>query len=440
MLAFAGLSLSEILSAPGSGSATHVDPLVLLFPMLVLVGAAGLAVRLIRRATSAARSARADRTAAFLALRRLARAAGTTPALFVGVAVAVGVLTYASTVSASVQATADAKAEIFVGSDVSYSFTSPVPVPRALAGSATAVERMDSSVVRVPGMGSLEVLAVDRATFADAAFWDRSFASSSLSDLVAAVAPSGGQAPVPIVAVGGVPASGTIDFEDPALTSLRFRRVAVARDFPGMVANAPLIVMDRTLVPDGSPHLDQLWVRGNVGRADVVVHGVTSSGSDPPIVLAESVATKVESTNDFVPLFWMFSFLRWLAIVTGVVVVWGVLLQAESQERARRLAAALARRMGLRERESREALLVELAAPLLAATLVGAGVALIAARTVFATLDPKPTLPPPELFRPSWGTVIATLAIVVAGCGLLAAWLDRSSRRANASEVIRGGS
>jgi putative ABC transport system permease protein len=442
ILGLAGLSLSQILSAPYavSGSPGHIDPLVLLFPILVLLGVAGLAARALRRATPSLRSVRTDRTALFLALRRLARAVGTTPALFVGVAVAVGVLTYASTLADSVQATANAKAELFAGSDVSYSFTSTVAVPGALAGSATAVERMDSSTVRVPGVGNVEVLAIDRSTFADAAFWDRSFANASLEDLLAAMAPLGGNGPVPIVAVGSeVPSTGRMDFEDPAATSVSFRRVAVAWDFPGIVANTPLIVLDRRAVPDGSPHLDQLWVRGDVGRADSVVHGVTSSGSEPPILLAESVATKVESNNDFLPLFWMFSFLRWLAIATGLVVVWGVLLQAESQERARRLAAALARRMGLRQRESRAALLVEIAVPLLTATVVGVLVAWIAARAVFATLDPKPALPPPALFRPSVGAMLLTFGIVLFGSAILAVALDRMSRRANPAEVVRGG-
>jgi putative ABC transport system permease protein len=441
LLGLAGLSLSEILSTPEAASgSSRVDPLVLLFPILVLLGAAGFAARALRRATPLLRSVRTDRTTVFLAVRRLAGAAGTTPALFIGVAVAVGVLTYASTLSASVQATADAKAKLFVGSDVSYSFTAPVMVPAAMAGSATAVERMDSSVVRVPGTSAPEVLAIDRSTFARAAFWDRSFASASLSDLIGTLAPAGGAAAVPIVAVGsGVPATGSIDFDDPAATSVRFRRVAVASDFPGMVANTPLIVMDRSLVPTESPHLDQLWVRGDVGRADTVVRNVTSTGADPPILLAESLATKVESNNDFLPLFWMFSFLRWIAIATGLVMLWGVLLQAESQERARRLAAALARRMGLEQRESRVALLVEIAVPLLAATVVGVLFAWIAARTVFATLDPKPTLPPPALFRPSIGTMLLTFGVVLVGCAIMAVVLDRRSRRANPSEVIRGG-
>ncbi|MFL5767180.1 MAG: FtsX-like permease family protein [Actinomycetota bacterium] len=440
VLAAAGLSLAEILSSSGAaGSSIRVDPLVLLFPILVLLGAAGLAARALRRAGPALRSVRTDRTIAFLAIRRLANAVGTTPALFVGVAVAVGVLTYASTLSGSVQATAEAKAEVFAGSDVSYSFTTPVTVPRALAGSATAVERMDSSTVRVSGAGNVEVLAIDRSTFADAAFWDPSFATPSLEDLLEAMEPSGGKAPVPVVAVGNtVPASGTIAFEDPAATSLGFRRVAVTREFPGMVANTPLIVLDQSVLPGGSPHLDQLWVRGDVRDADAVVRTLTS-GPEAPIVLAESVASNVEATNDFLPLFWMFSFLRWIAIATGLVVLWGVLLQAESQERARRLAQALARRMGLRRRDSRLALGLEIAVPLLLATLAGAAVAWAAARTVFGTLDPKPELPPPALFRMSWGAVGATFLILIVGCVVLAAVLERSSRRANQAEVVRGG-
>ena len=95
--------------------------------------------------------------------------------------------------------------------------------------------------------------------------------------------------------------------------------------------------------------------------------------------------------------------------------------------------------MGLRQRDSRVALLVEIAVPLLTATVVGALVAWIAARTVFATLDPKPALPPPALFRPAVEAMLLTLGLVLVGSGILAVVLDRTSRRADQAEVIRGG-
>lgn len=72
--------------------------------------------------------------ASYLAVRRLARARAAALGLVAATAVAVGVLAYASTMDRSLQATLEAKAHTYVGSDVAVGSTTTHPCPRASTG------------------------------------------------------------------------------------------------------------------------------------------------------------------------------------------------------------------------------------------------------------------------------------------------------------------
>jgi hypothetical protein len=204
-----------------------------------------------------------------------------------------------------------------------------------------------------------------------------------------------------------------------------------------MSPNIPLLVIDRRLVPPESPHLNELWARGDVDQIENAVTDAFGSGVDSPIILAESVAADVEATNDFLPLFWMLAFLRWLGLAAGLVALWAVLLHLEAQERARQVSSALVRRMGLTDAERRATLLLEIGTLVGVASIVGMAMAWGAARLVSGTLDPLPMLPPPGLFRVPWAVVVVTSVVMVAMYWIIARVVQRGSDRTDVGSVMR---
>src|SRR5205823_6684860 len=150
VLALAGGSLYEILSRgtvpfqrSANGGTPTVDSFLLLFPILFLAGTAGLAVRGVRRLFPRLRSASArTRAPVYLAAHRLAGATRTALGMVTAVALAIGILTYAGTLAASVTATSKAKALVFTGSNVSVSVTTDSPIPGTIGPLSTKVIAM----------------------------------------------------------------------------------------------------------------------------------------------------------------------------------------------------------------------------------------------------------------------------------------------------------
>src|SRR5439155_19623496 len=103
-------------------------------------------------------------------------------------ALAIGSLISAGTLTRSVSATSDAKALVFTGSDVAVTVAEDVSVPAALRRKATVVKVIESGYL-LPDQQPLNILGVDRRTFADGAFWDPSFAGKSLPDLLEDLTP-----------------------------------------------------------------------------------------------------------------------------------------------------------------------------------------------------------------------------------------------------------
>src|SRR5215211_5917199 len=223
----------------------RIDLLLLAFPMLFLVGTVALAVRLLGLVVGRLRTAGAAWPhALYLAARRVAHGARLALLLVAASALSIGVMVYAATLTLSVPATLDAKARTFVGSDVSVEgFTRGAAIPPDL--DATVVQRYEQ--VLVDGKPVM-MLAIDPATFARAAFWDRSLADRPLDRIVADLAPGDAGRPVPVVVVGrALPDRFDFDlFLGTAGRSVRFpaRVTERARAFPGMRAN-PLVVVDR---------------------------------------------------------------------------------------------------------------------------------------------------------------------------------------------------
>ena len=109
-------------------------------------------------------------------------------------------LVYASALTRSSRASLAAKAQVFIGSDVRVSLVGQPAIPPSLARRATVVRRPETVMA---GDQDVDLIAIDRRTFAQAAFWDSSFGSASLRSLLAKLGPSEpGQQAAAIVANG----------------------------------------------------------------------------------------------------------------------------------------------------------------------------------------------------------------------------------------------
>ena len=433
-LAFRRLATEGPPVATGS-EPPRIDLLLLAFPMLFLIGAVGLAVRLLGLVVRRLRTAgTAWPHAAYLAARRVAHNARLALLLVAASALSIGVMVYAATLTLSVRATLDAKARTFLGGDVSVEgFTRDAAIPADL--DATVVDRYEEVLV---GGSPVMMLAIDPATFARGAFWDRSLADQPLDRIVADLAPEPGTSgePVPVVVVGrALPDRFAFDlFLGTQARSVRFQaRVSErVRAFPGMRAN-PLVVIDRRALGDLEPAKETLlWARGGreqvlaaLDRADIRVVGVVTDAGD------------VLDVTSFLATSWTFGFLQSLGILTGLITAGGLLLYLETRQRSRRAAYALSRRMGLSRAAHLGSLLAEVGGTLLGGFAIGAGLSFVAARLVYLRLDALPAVPPAPLLRTPVPALAGTAAAVLA-VTWLAAWMaQRSADRTNLAEVLR---
>ena len=120
-------------------------------------------------------------------------------------AVSVGIVIFGAALAASLRATVQAKTTLPSGAFQVFDLQVPVPVPQSDTtwkhATSVTVTAEDATVTQ--GHRASVVLGVDPTTFARGAFWESSFASSSLSDLLRRIKPNGATGRVPVIAVGG---------------------------------------------------------------------------------------------------------------------------------------------------------------------------------------------------------------------------------------------
>jgi putative ABC transport system permease protein len=438
VLALAAAAFYEILTRGGGpigppDEPPRVDRLLLLFPILFVAGAAGLAVRSLRRLLPRLRAARAGSPPAYLALRRLASAPRMALLLVTASALAVGMLSYAGVLSTSIRTTADVKASMSVGSDVSVILggeASAVPgIP------STPVERVQD-VTLVPAGPPAEVLGIDRRTFAGAAFWDASVIGGSVEDVVGKLAPATAER-LPVAVAGDAPTSVRA-IRIPGGDSLPVQVVSRLEAFPG---NRPGTV---TVVTDLAGLQRSAQAHGTSVRT---VHELWAKG-DPTAVLrrlaAHRIPTDVASTAEaakrsprFLALSWTFGYLEALGVAAGLVALLGMVLYLQARQRDREVAYALARRMGLTSGAHGASVALELAGMLVVAFVIGTALAVAAAWLVFARLDPLPALPPTPLLRLPFSLFLGAAGVLVLA-SVAGAWIvQQRADRANVAEMMR---
>ena len=147
---------------------------VFLFPLLLALGVAIVAARLMAFVLSRRRRGDARRvTAWYLAVRRLASSSRLATLFVVAASLALAMFAASQTMVSSLRTTVDAKAEVFVGSDVQLQIGPDTAVPADLGFPATISTR-SREAGRFPDTDRLfDLISIDPATFEAAAYWNR---------------------------------------------------------------------------------------------------------------------------------------------------------------------------------------------------------------------------------------------------------------------------
>ena len=443
-LVLAGAAYYEVrirgTSTVAAAGPAKVDTLVLLFPLLLLAGGAGVAARLVQAGfRSVSHRLRAWPFPAYLAARRIASASRVASLLVASAAVAVGVLIFAGSLAGSIDAAVGAKAATFVGSDVVTEVGGGVRgLPPHPPGPVTLVERIGSGVLTVPPGGSVpEVLTIDPATFPAAVRWQPSFSPRALPDLVGLLRPRT-DLRLSAILVGG---DGPLDTLQIGQQFLAVRLAAQIDAFPGASAGRPTLVVDRVAwrrvlraAKVSSSSLEasnEVWARGS---PQPILAWLRRGGV---AVIRDVTATEVLGSPTFLALRWTFGFLQGLGVLAAAISLVGMVLYLQARQRSREVAWALARRMGFSRTAGRASLACELGILLLVAYVVGATLATAAASLVLSRLDPIPALAPTLLLRVPALLLLVTAAGLVASALLGALQASWVAERRNVAQVMR---
>jgi putative ABC transport system permease protein len=423
--------------AQGDDTVGRASLAVIVLPLVLTASLAGLAARALRWPLEALRrpSERLPE-AAYLALRRVARAHVLARLLITGGALSFGMFVYAHTVARSLDETARARSFLFVGSDVQGWVDADDRIPAGFPLPATVVTRVPGAQIRGT---EVDVLAVDPDTLAAAAHWERRW-GPPLASLAEGLRDGHGSRLQTVVA-------GDADLDGPLAiggTSVPITVAARTRAFPGMaLSGRPLVVvargaLERVVEANGgydpaTPGAAEsyVWVKGDPIEAKRLL---AASPLRPfPILAAEQARENpaIRSVTE------TFSFLGALGLVAGALAVVGTLFYVTARQRERVVSYALARRMGLRRGTHRLALALELGWMLLVALAIGAALALLAARLIVVELDAPIELPSGPLLGTPWGILGAAAIALTVAAAAGSLLVDAYTRRASISEVIR---
>jgi putative ABC transport system permease protein len=381
-----------------------------------------------RHADGSGRRRRARSMIWYLGWHRVAREAAAVAVLAGATALPIALATYGDTVTRSVQTTIDGEAKLLVGADVVVTLKQRVPVPAVFGDDATEVLRVTGVIIAGT---DLTLYAVNPAQFSKVAFWNDQIDGKALSAILAPLAgPHQSGTPYAAVTSGNVPSgvqAPTWGF--PTKTTYDLTRYETLPAEQGGYKS--LIVTTDSLGAEADEASPQLWIHG-----DPATIRTKLAALNLPIISTSSVDT-VYSNTVFQPLTYTFEYLTALSILTGVVTIVGLLLYVEAQAPGHRRGYVIARRMGLRARTHRSALLVELALPLGVGLGLGLAIAVSLTYAFSAGFDVDPTLPPHTLITlPT--AVIAGIAAAVAVVAVLASsFAQLRVGRANPSEVLR---
>ena len=408
------------------GSVAHVDPRLLIVPMLLVAAGAGLVARLVRwRLAAAGRDRGSSAPAVFLAGRRIAAAPGAAALLIAVTAVPVALSTYGATVTGSTQRTLRAEARTIVGSDVVFQLTETVEVPTQLAEDATIVLRYNAANL---GTKQVDVLGVDPAGWADVA-------ESGVAPLDSLAAELFAGQPTVAVASGTEPGTAELVLSKGFLSGeqrVPVRIAATTDALPAEHGGYSVVVMHRDVLAElTSSARPELWMEGD---EETAIRAVV----DAQLPVARYVqASTVHADGVYEPVTYTFQFLTALAVLTGAIAALGLVLHLEARSRVRRSAYVMLLRMGLRPRTHLRALLAELSLLLGSGVVVGLSLATLSVWLTRDRYDLAGTVPPATLLVIPWATLVGVVAAVAVVAVLAAAAAQSSVSRAHPAEVLR---
>lgn len=437
LLVLAGVAFVGVRDGVDAGQARGLDPLFLLFPVLLLAGAAGLAARAVRLAVPRLRGvAFGGRPAPFLAFRRLASAPRTAASLIAASAVAIGVLVYSGTLTSSLAESAQQGAALTVGGDVSVDYSGTLDDPAPL----TPIVRIDRASFGSEADVDLDVLLVDPATFTDGAFWRGGFADLPLEALMRRISEQGEESVAAIVA-GNVYVPPEPILSVPGV-SVSIHVVGTADTFPGIVGDRPVVVMSRgafeTMVEDRGVSVAQLadaFEAWGLGIDEDEARSAVSDGG--ATVLSSATAASLRDTPRYYAVSWALRFLGAIGVVASSVVLVGGFLYLQTRQRQAETSYALARRMGLSRSSYRRSVALEVAGLLAIAFVIGGTIAAVASAVVNVDVQRRAVEAAVPLFRlPVTLLAITALALLLVSWGG-AALVQVGADRADVAEVMR---
>ena len=390
VLALAG---AGAISAYGGGG--EFDAVTAAFP-LAAVGAAAIVVSTVATALLARLVRRwlPRRLGPRLVLSRLARDPTSTTA-FLAATVAFGAAGYGLLFHASADDATTDKVATQVGATSVFAVDDPVPAA-TLANEVGDTTVVLHTVPRISGFTGDRLIAVDSATFADAALWSPRFTGRPLGDLLDELRGGEDGDAVPVVLAGNdehVPTMGTLargdDWEVP------YRVVDRVAGFAGSSTWQTILVVDQkallALAPPGA--IDtleaELWSDRD---ADTVVRA--ARGADLPVKLQRTADEMRAEHSSLVARSWVTRYLQAftvLALLLGLLVLAG--LQRRDREQRRLLDRTLTD-LGHPRRPVSRAAGAALALVALLGAVAGGLAAYAVTVSLASRLDPEPKIRP----------------------------------------------
>ncbi|MEY2553887.1 MAG: putative transport system permease protein, partial [Ilumatobacteraceae bacterium] len=359
----------------------HADFLAQCFPLLAIVAPLAVLTRptlaILRRMRLAGKNLS---PAVMTGLRRSLAEPAVTGAVVLATALAAGSFTLARLLTDSTSVFLQDKASTFLGSDLAIVSHDILVLPAPFDETGTLVARAQGH----SGTQSVDLLGVDRATFARAVHWRADASNYTLEQLLEGLAPGTGTGfdashPIPALVVGGT-------LPDTHLESLTRRPIDVApiaspRWFPGLRNGAVLVVVDRTALRSLLATGTEIWLRGPPSDAVAALsakHVVARSPRD---------LSQVFDVTSFLTVRWAYATLSMLGALVGVVVLLTQLLVLDARRRNRQAAHVLTARMGLTLRDEAVGLIAELAPAHLSGAARGVLIGWVVSRLSVPRLD-----------------------------------------------------
>jgi hypothetical protein len=370
-----------------------------------------------------------------MATRRLAGGGALTMLLVGGAGLCLGTFFHAQIVGRSLQASVEAKSQVFAGSDVAATVVSTASVPDDFPFPATRVLQVGEGARTASGR-TLDLLAIDPETFADAAYWNDAFSERSLEDLTAELG-ADGDGDLPILLAAG----DNLTLDEIMIGGATIPVDVIARPvaFPGLYSMRPLVVADeqalvgRLELPYNplARYGAELWVRGE----PAAVSAALARMEHRPF--GEVSAEVVEDIPHVAAAIDTFLVVNVLGTVAALLTCVGMLMYLQARQRSQVVSYALSVRMGMRDSQNRRALALELGVMLGLAFAIGAALAIGAARLTVPRLDPISAIPPSPFLVLPVSLMVGSAVVLAAAVWVGAAITNRRARAVDLGEVMR---